>query len=75
MRFMHPSYLSITCSVSFIPDKKGDATVNVKYGEEEVLDSPVRVPIKPDIDTSKVRCNGPGVMKEGKCCPLFLMKL
>ena len=44
--------------------------MNVKYGEEEVPEAPVHVPIKPDIDTSRVMCSGPGVMQEGK---LFLL--
>ena len=53
-------------SVSFVPDKPGTATVNVKYGDEEVEQCPVYVPVKPDIDTSRVKCSGPGVQKNGK---------
>lgn len=52
-------------SVSYVPNKPGKAVVDVKYGDEPVPDSPQIVPVKPDIDTSRVKTTGPGVEAEG----------
>lgn len=61
--------LNCCCSVAFLPVKPGKAEVRIKYGDEPVPGSPLRIPIKPDIDVSRVKCSGPGVQNHG----LFIM--
>lgn len=48
-------------TVEYTPEEEGSYTVNVKYGDKHVPNSPFRVRAGPPFDASKVKVSGPGV--------------
>lgn len=58
-------YIFFYYRVHFVPNEPGKETISVKYGDEEVPNSPVQVKVLPDIDTSSVKTYGPGVEPQG----------
>ncbi|XP_052286873.1 filamin-A-like isoform X5 [Dreissena polymorpha] len=50
-----------TCEVEYIPIKKGDYDITVKFADQHIRGSPFNVPIAPTVNASKVRCYGPGL--------------
>ncbi|XP_040261122.1 filamin-A isoform X4 [Bufo bufo] len=50
-----------SCSVEYIPYEPGTYSLNVTYGGHQVPGSPFKVPVTDVIDSSKVKCSGPGL--------------
>ncbi|XP_028923663.1 filamin-A isoform X3 [Ornithorhynchus anatinus] len=50
-----------SCSVEYIPYEPGTYSLNVTYGGHQVPGSPFKVPVHDVIDSSKVKCSGPGL--------------
>ena len=50
-----------TCSVSYLPTKAGDYTINILFAGSHVPGSPFRAPIAAAFDPTKVTCEGPGL--------------
>ncbi|KAH9410258.1 hypothetical protein TYRP_010016 [Tyrophagus putrescentiae] len=50
-----------TCSVQYVPDEGGDYDISVRFGDQHVPGSPFKVPVKAEVDASKVTASGPGV--------------
>uniref|UniRef100_A0A3B5BCJ8 Filamin B n=1 Tax=Stegastes partitus TaxID=144197 RepID=A0A3B5BCJ8_9TELE len=50
-----------THTVSYTPSMEGPYSVAVKYGDEDVLSSPLKFQVLPQHDASKVRARGPGL--------------
>lgn len=47
-----------TYSVEYVPSAPGVQTVNVSYGGIAVPQSPIKVPVKPHIDVTKIKVDG-----------------
>uniref|UniRef100_A0A8C2SSM5 FLNC protein n=1 Tax=Coturnix japonica TaxID=93934 RepID=A0A8C2SSM5_COTJA len=52
-----------TCSVSYLPSKAGDYTINILFAGSHVPGSPFLAPITAPFDPTKVTCEGPGLEK------------
>ncbi|KAF1606973.1 UNVERIFIED_CONTAM: Filamin-A, partial [Eudyptes pachyrhynchus] len=50
-----------SCSVEYIPYEPGTYSLNVTYGGHQVPGSPFKVPVTDVVDSSKVKCTGPGL--------------
>uniref|UniRef100_A0A8B9NPD3 Filamin-A n=1 Tax=Accipiter nisus TaxID=211598 RepID=A0A8B9NPD3_9AVES len=50
-----------SCSVEYIPYEPGTYSLNVTYGGHQVPGSPFKVPVTDVVDSSKVKCAGPGL--------------
>ncbi|OCT57973.1 hypothetical protein XELAEV_18002841mg [Xenopus laevis] len=50
-----------SCSVEYIPYESGTYNLNVTYGGHQVPGSPFKVPVSDVVDSSKVKCTGPGL--------------
>ncbi|PIO31737.1 Filamin-A [Aquarana catesbeiana] len=50
-----------SCSVEYIPYEPGTYSLNVTYGGHQVPGSPFKVPVTDVVDSSKVKCSGPGL--------------
>ncbi|ETE70682.1 Filamin-A [Ophiophagus hannah] len=50
-----------SCSVEYIPYEPGTYNLNVTYGGHQVPGSPFKVPVHDVVDSSKVKCSGPGL--------------
>ncbi|XP_052780237.1 filamin-A-like isoform X2 [Mya arenaria] len=59
-----------TCEVEYLPIKKGDYDITVKFADQDIPGSPFHVGIKPTTNPDKVQCYGPGLdsskVKAGK---------
>ncbi|KTF79932.1 hypothetical protein cypCar_00019630, partial [Cyprinus carpio] len=59
-----------TYTVNYTPAQEGPHTVSVKYGNQEVPNSPFKVNSAPTHDASKVRASGPGLDTKGVAASL-----
>ncbi|NXF56180.1 FLNA protein, partial [Oceanites oceanicus] len=50
-----------SCSVEYVPYEPGTYSLNVTYGGHQVPGSPFKVPVTDVVDSSKVKCAGPGL--------------
>ncbi|XP_077470388.1 filamin-A isoform X1 [Stigmatopora argus] len=50
-----------SCSVEYIPYEPGTYNLNVTYGGQPINGSPFSVPVSDTVDSSKVKCQGPGL--------------
>ncbi|XP_041835805.1 filamin-B isoform X2 [Melanotaenia boesemani] len=50
-----------SCSVEYVPFTPGLYSVNVTYGGKHIPGSPFSVPVKDEVDSSKVKVSGPGL--------------
>ncbi|XP_037130542.1 filamin-A isoform X2 [Syngnathus acus] len=50
-----------SCSVEYIPYEPGTYNLNVTYGGQPIKGSPFSVPVTDTVDSSKVKCQGPGL--------------
>ncbi|KAI1892165.1 hypothetical protein AGOR_G00130460 [Albula goreensis] len=50
-----------SCTVEYIPFQPGTYNLNITYGGQPVTGSPFSVPVYDMVDSSKVRCEGPGL--------------
>ncbi|XP_077402560.1 filamin-A isoform X3 [Vanacampus margaritifer] len=50
-----------SCSVEYIPYEPGTYNLNVTYGGQPINGSPFSVPVVDTVDSSKVKCQGPGL--------------
>ena len=50
-----------TYIVTYIPPKKGNYTISVKFAGDDVPKSPFKIAVEPGIDASKCRAFGPGL--------------
>ncbi|MEE6501811.1 hypothetical protein FKM82_004326 [Ascaphus truei] len=53
--------ITVTCGVSYVPDKTGRYQVAVKYGGDDIPYSPYRIRATPSGDASKCTASGPGI--------------
>ena len=49
--------------IAYEPTEAGNHKLNVKYGKDQVKDSPFRVKVAPAGDASKVKVSGEGIEK------------
>ncbi|XP_062316362.1 filamin-A isoform X1 [Osmerus eperlanus] len=50
-----------SCSVEYVPYEPGTYHLNITYGGQPIAGSPFAVPVSDTVDSSKVRCQGPGL--------------
>ncbi|XP_061910179.1 filamin-A isoform X1 [Entelurus aequoreus] len=50
-----------SCSVEYVPYEPGTYNLNVTYGGQPISGSPFSVPVSDTVDSSKVKCQGPGL--------------
>uniref|UniRef100_M3ZRE7 Filamin A n=1 Tax=Xiphophorus maculatus TaxID=8083 RepID=M3ZRE7_XIPMA len=50
-----------SCSVEYIPYEPGTYNLNITYGGQPVKGSPFSVPVSDTVDSTKVKCQGPGL--------------
>ncbi|XP_035238872.1 LOW QUALITY PROTEIN: filamin-A-like [Anguilla anguilla] len=50
-----------SCSVEYVPFQPGTYNLNITYGGQPITGSPFAVPVYDAVDSSKVRCEGPGL--------------
>uniref|UniRef100_A0A8C9Z4G8 Filamin A n=1 Tax=Sander lucioperca TaxID=283035 RepID=A0A8C9Z4G8_SANLU len=50
-----------SCSVEYIPYEPGKYNLNVTYGGQPITGSPFSVPVSDTVDSTKVKCQGPGL--------------
>ncbi|XP_038578999.1 filamin-A isoform X2 [Micropterus salmoides] len=50
-----------SCSVEYIPYEPGTYNLNVTYGGQPIKGSPFSVPVSDTVDSTKVKCQGPGL--------------
>ncbi|XP_074499248.1 filamin-A isoform X4 [Sebastes fasciatus] len=50
-----------SCSVEYIPYEAGTYNLNVTYGGQPIKGSPFSVPVSDTVDSTKVKCQGPGL--------------
>ncbi|XP_053377764.1 filamin-A-like isoform X5 [Mercenaria mercenaria] len=50
-----------TCEVEYVPVKKGDYDITVKFADQHITGSPFHVGITDVVNPNKVRCYGPGL--------------
>uniref|UniRef100_A0A8D3BLQ4 Calponin-homology (CH) domain-containing protein n=1 Tax=Scophthalmus maximus TaxID=52904 RepID=A0A8D3BLQ4_SCOMX len=50
-----------SCSVEYIPYEPGTYNLNVTYGGQPITGSPFSVPVSDTVDSTKVKCQGPGL--------------
>uniref|UniRef100_A0A3P9I3H5 Filamin A, alpha (actin binding protein 280) n=1 Tax=Oryzias latipes TaxID=8090 RepID=A0A3P9I3H5_ORYLA len=50
-----------SCSVEYIPYEAGTYNLNVTYGGQPITGSPFTVPVSDTVDSTKVKCQGPGL--------------
>lgn len=53
-----------TCTVDYLPIKRGIYDITVKFAEQHIQGSAFQVQIKDELDATKVRCSG-GIFDEG----------
>ncbi|KAL4226921.1 hypothetical protein ACF0H5_014899 [Mactra antiquata] len=56
-----------TCEVEYVPVKKGDYDVTIKFADQHIPGSPFHVGIKDDVNPQKVKCYGPGLESDKVC--------
>lgn len=49
--------------IAYVPEETGPHKLNVKYGKDQVKDSPFRMKVAPAGDASKVKVSGEGIEK------------
>uniref|UniRef100_UPI00358F87F3 filamin-C-like isoform X2 n=1 Tax=Myxine glutinosa TaxID=7769 RepID=UPI00358F87F3 len=59
-----------THTVHYMPSQEGPYTITVKYADQEVPRSPLKVKVLPTHDASKVRASGPGLAAAGVAASL-----
>uniref|UniRef100_A0A4W6DXH3 Filamin A n=1 Tax=Lates calcarifer TaxID=8187 RepID=A0A4W6DXH3_LATCA len=50
-----------SCSVEYIPYEPGTYNLNITYGGQPITGSPFSVPVSDTVDSTKVKCQGPGL--------------
>ncbi|KAE8293044.1 Filamin-A [Larimichthys crocea] len=50
-----------SCSVEYIPYEAGPYNLNITYGGQPIKGSPFSVPVSDTVDSTKVKCQGPGL--------------
>ncbi|XP_069564556.1 filamin-A isoform X4 [Brachyistius frenatus] len=50
-----------SCSVEYIPYEAGTYNLNITYGRQPIAGSPFSVPVSDTVDSTKVKCQGPGL--------------
>uniref|UniRef100_A0A673B2V9 Filamin A, alpha (actin binding protein 280) n=1 Tax=Sphaeramia orbicularis TaxID=375764 RepID=A0A673B2V9_9TELE len=50
-----------SCSVEYIPYEPGTYNLNITYGRQPIAGSPFSVPVSDTVDSTKVKCQGPGL--------------
>ncbi|XP_034551768.1 filamin-A isoform X4 [Notolabrus celidotus] len=50
-----------SCSVEYVPYEPGKYNLNVTYGGQPIKGSPFSVPVSDTVDSTKVKCQGPGL--------------
>ncbi|XP_062418891.1 filamin-A isoform X2 [Pungitius pungitius] len=50
-----------SCSVEYIPYETGKYNLNITYGGQPIKGSPFSVPVSDTVDSTKVKCQGPGL--------------
>ncbi|KAM3872462.1 filamin-A isoform 1-T1 [Diretmus argenteus] len=50
-----------SCSVEYIPYEPGTYNFNITYGGQPITGSPFSVPVSDTVDSTKVKCQGPGL--------------
>ncbi|XP_034027950.1 filamin-A isoform X4 [Thalassophryne amazonica] len=50
-----------SCSVEYIPYEPGTYNLNITYGGQPITGSPFTVPVSDTVDSTKVKCQGPGL--------------
>uniref|UniRef100_A0A3P8TK02 Filamin A n=1 Tax=Amphiprion percula TaxID=161767 RepID=A0A3P8TK02_AMPPE len=50
-----------SCSVEYIPYEPGTYNLNITYGRQPIAGSPFQVPVSDTVDSTKVKCQGPGL--------------
>ncbi|CAJ1055134.1 filamin-A isoform X4 [Xyrichtys novacula] len=50
-----------SCSVEYIPYEPGKYNLNITYGGQPIKGSPFSVPVSDTVDSTKVKCQGPGL--------------
>ncbi|XP_075902044.1 filamin-A isoform X1 [Nelusetta ayraudi] len=50
-----------SCSVEYIPYEPGTYNLNITYGGQPIKGSPFSVPVSDTVDSTKVKCQGPGL--------------
>lgn len=61
-----------TYVVDYSPPTPGNYTVSLKYGGLQVPQSPIRVPVHPHVDVSKIKVDGLEPSKFGRTILTFL---
>ncbi|CAH1784407.1 unnamed protein product [Owenia fusiformis] len=54
-----------SCTVEYLPVKKGDYDISVKFADEHIPGSPYMVHVMDEINPSKVKATGPGLDPKG----------
>ncbi|XP_029292513.1 filamin-A isoform X5 [Cottoperca gobio] len=50
-----------SCSVEYVPYEPGTYNLNITYGGQPIKGSPFSVPVSDTVDSTKVKCQGPGL--------------
>ncbi|XP_074538390.1 filamin-A isoform X4 [Halichoeres trimaculatus] len=50
-----------SCSVEYVPYEAGKYNLNITYGGQPIKGSPFSVPVSDTVDSTKVKCQGPGL--------------
>ncbi|XP_047233810.1 filamin-A isoform X1 [Girardinichthys multiradiatus] len=50
-----------SCRVEYIPYEPGTYNLNITYGGQPITGSPFSVPVSDTVDSTKVKCQGPGL--------------
>ncbi|KAM6982885.1 filamin-A isoform 4-T4 [Tautogolabrus adspersus] len=50
-----------SCSVEYVPYEPGKYNLNITYGGQPIKGSPFSVPVSDTVDSTKVKCQGPGL--------------
>uniref|UniRef100_A0A3Q3F4F7 Calponin-homology (CH) domain-containing protein n=1 Tax=Labrus bergylta TaxID=56723 RepID=A0A3Q3F4F7_9LABR len=50
-----------SCSVEYVPYETGKYNLNITYGGQPIKGSPFSVPVSDTVDSTKVKCQGPGL--------------
>ncbi|XP_071377375.1 filamin-A isoform X1 [Centroberyx affinis] len=50
-----------SCSVEYVPYEPGTYNLNITYGGQPITGSPFSVPVSDTVDSTKVKCQGPGL--------------
>ncbi|KAA8591193.1 hypothetical protein FQN60_002136 [Etheostoma spectabile] len=56
-----PNKFTVETRVEYIPYEPGKYNLNVTYGGQPITGSPFSVPVSDTVDSTKVKCQGPGL--------------